>query len=286
MRAKRWIPRQYHIGKQHHLIRQILLHTRALVDKLSIAWSWPQFCRTLIIEPCVSMTYQPPFILNHIGSVFIGEFCHVIDPWTGIARRIGMASSIYMSPTQKGDDFLIIESHAVEYLVTDVGAESFPSLHLATGIEAGGDVGIIEVRAAILFRGGQTSIRHIVRKVRIVQVIDPTRLEFEDRSTSILQSHIRRQYPQIRIRNLRKLTLYGFKKRTRHAQSGILGIGRLVFESHSGAVGSTRSRRGVECAAGMPCEADEDGCETSVVPGGIVHEELEFGADGVVSYYC
>mmetsp|Transcript_30064 Transcript_30064/g.63749 ORF Transcript_30064/g.63749 Transcript_30064/m.63749 type:complete len:227 (+) Transcript_30064:390-1070(+) len=223
-----------------------------LIDKLSITGSRSQLRRTLSIQPRIPMTNQRPLILNHISGVLVRELRGILHPRTGVSRGIGMASSVDVPPAQQGDNLLIVHSHAVEYLVAHVRAQSFPSLDRAGfGIHGRGDVGIVEVRTAVLLRGGQTSVAHVL-PVRFVHVIHPSRSKVDDGSSRMLQPDVRRQYPQVRIRNLRKFPLDRFEKRPGYIQTGILRIGSLVFESHARAVRSARARCRVERSAGMP----------------------------------
>mmetsp|Transcript_3790 Transcript_3790/g.4958 ORF Transcript_3790/g.4958 Transcript_3790/m.4958 type:complete len:362 (+) Transcript_3790:266-1351(+) len=280
------IPRQYHIAQQHHLIRFVVVHLpRNLIHKLSFPRRGSQLRRAHPIQPRIPVAHQRPLVLDHVGGVLVAEPRGMLHPRSGVPRKIGMASSVHVSPAQQRDDLPIVESHAVEYLVAHVGAEPFPSFYLAVGIERRADVVIVQVGTTILFRRGETSVPHFL-PVRFVQMIDTSWGERYDGSAGMFQSHIRRQYPQIRVRNGREFRFDRLQEGTGHFQPGIFGIGRLRLKPHPGAVRSSRVRGGVVGSGGMPREAEEDGGDGSVVPGGVVHHGFEFGADGIVVGGC
>mmetsp|Transcript_3999 Transcript_3999/g.5985 ORF Transcript_3999/g.5985 Transcript_3999/m.5985 type:complete len:236 (-) Transcript_3999:266-973(-) len=222
------------------------------------------------------MTDERPVVLDHVGGVLVGELGGMLHPRSRVSAGIGMTTSVDVATTKQCHNFLVVESHAIEDLVPDVGAETLPALDSALSIQTGADVIIIKVRTAVLLRGGQPPVTHAF-PITLVGMIHPPRREFQYGSAGVLQSDVRRQYPQIGIRNLGKLSLHRLQERARDVQSGILRIGRLVLESHSGAVASPGPARRVVRAAAVPREAEEDGCQAAIVPRWIVHHGLQFG---------
>mmetsp|Transcript_1647 Transcript_1647/g.2608 ORF Transcript_1647/g.2608 Transcript_1647/m.2608 type:complete len:304 (-) Transcript_1647:16-927(-) len=279
MRPKTRIPRQYHIAQQHHLIWLILVHlVLDLVDELPIPRRGPQLGRTLGIQPRIPMTDQRPLVLDHVGGVLVRELGGMLHPRACVSARIGMTTSVHVATAKQGHDLLVVESHAIEDLVPDVGAQTLPALDSALGIQTTADVIIIEVRTAVLLRGGQSPVTH-TGPITLVGVIHSPRGEFQRGSAGVLQADVRRQYPQIGIRNLGKLSLHRLEEGARDVQSGIFGIGSLVLESHSRSVAAAGAARRIVRAAAVPSEAEEDGCQAAIVPGWIVHHVLQFGCD-------
>mmetsp|Transcript_131 Transcript_131/g.219 ORF Transcript_131/g.219 Transcript_131/m.219 type:complete len:349 (+) Transcript_131:479-1525(+) len=259
------VPREYQVGHEHHLVGLVVVRlVRLLVDKLAVARRRPQLRGSLRVEPGGGVVDERPIVLDHVGRVLVREGRGVLHPRPRVAGRGRVAPAVHVPSAQQRHDLGVVETHPAEDFVAHVAAQPLPPRHATLAVDGVAEP-TLHVRAEVLFRRGQPAVGHAT-PVRFVLVVRPARSEGDGRAAGVLDPHVRREDPQVRVGHLREARLHRLQEGARHVQPRILRVGGLGGEAHAGTVGAAGAARRVVRAAAVPRQPDEDRSERAVVP--------------------